>query len=163
MDSAAIVIVKSFRSSKRSKPSQKVRPKFVFRHSLLCILNITISLNINFTWINNVSQDIFDLWTYILPERIFYMNIYLPEHKFHLNIKTLFFCKQRFFQVQPQCSLALSWIELQILLRCFLIHIRIIIPGHFIFSILMSLFRSRSVYIVSMWSFFHFYIYSHYN
>ena len=35
---------------------------------------------------------------------------------------TLFF-KQRFFSTQPQCCLTLLWIELQVLLRCCLIHI----------------------------------------
>ena len=44
---------------------------------------------------------------------------------------TRFFYKQRFFSTHPQCCLAFSWTELQMLLRCYLIHITIII--HFIF------------------------------
>ena len=41
------------------------------------------------------------------------------------------FYKQRFFSTQPQWCLFFSWIELQILLRCCLIHISIIIVRHF--------------------------------
>ena len=40
-----------------------------------------------------------------------------------------FFCKQRFFQY----DLTFSWIELQILLRCCLLHISIIILRHFLY------------------------------
>ena len=43
------------------------------------------------------------------------------------NWSTLVFYKQRFFSTQPQCCLAFSWIKFQILLRCCLIHITIII------------------------------------
>ena len=44
---------------------------------------------------------------------------------------TRFFFKQRSFSAQPQCCLTFSWIELQMLLRCCLIHISIIILRHF--------------------------------
>ena len=51
-----------------------------------------------------------------------------------------FFYKQRFFSTLPQCCLAFSWIELQMLLRyclihisCWLIHITIIILEHFLY------------------------------
>ena len=43
-----------------------------------------------------------------------------------------FFYKQRFFSTQPQCCLTFSWIELQTFLRCCLVHISIIILGHFL-------------------------------
>ena len=43
------------------------------------------------------------------------------------NWSTLVFYKQRFFSTQPQFCLAFSWIKFQILLRCCLIHITIII------------------------------------
>ena len=45
----------------------------------------------------------------------------------------LFYYKQRFFSTQPQCCLIFSWIELQMLLRCCLIHISIIILRHFLY------------------------------
>ena len=38
-----------------------------------------------------------------------------------------FFYKQRFFSTHPQCWLAFSSVEFQMLLRCYLIHITIII------------------------------------
>ena len=43
-----------------------------------------------------------------------------------LRIYTLFY-KQRCFPTQPQCCLTSLWIEFQMLLRCCLIHITIII------------------------------------
>ena len=46
---------------------------------------------------------------------------------------TRFFYKQHFFSTQPQSCLTLSWIELQMLLRCCLIHISIIMLGHFLY------------------------------
>ena len=65
--------------------------------------------------------------------------------------------KQRFFSTQPQCCLTFSWFELQILLRCWLIHLKIIIMRHFIFIILVSSSRSLSIYVMSLWFMFHFY------
>ena len=41
-------------------------------------------------------------------------------------VLTRFFYKQRFFSTQPQCCFTFPQIELQILLRCWLIHINII-------------------------------------
>ena len=38
-----------------------------------------------------------------------------------------FFISKAFFPNQPQCCLSFSWIELQMLLRCCLIHVSIII------------------------------------
>ena len=43
-----------------------------------------------------------------------------------------FFCKQRFFSTQPQCCLTFSWTELQMLLRCCLMHKNIIMLIHFL-------------------------------
>ena len=40
---------------------------------------------------------------------------------------TVIFYKQHFFSTQPQCCLTFSWIQLQMLLRCCVIHITIII------------------------------------
>ena len=56
----------------------------------------------------------------------------------HLNIWKVkiwlhnFLNKQRFFLTQPQFCLSYPWIELQMLLRCCLIHISIIILRHFL-------------------------------
>ena len=52
-----------------------------------------------------------------------------------------FFYKQPFFSTHPQCCVVFSWIELQILLRCYL----------FLF---MS--RPRSIYVAYIWPIFHF-------
>ena len=49
----------------------------LFRHSLLSILIITVSLKTSFIWINYVPdyhEYIFDFWTYILPEDIFHLS-----------------------------------------------------------------------------------------
>ena len=46
-----------------------------------------------------------------------------------------FFYNQRYFSTQPQCCLTFSWIELQMLLRCCLIHITIIILRHILYSV----------------------------
>ena len=42
-------------------------------------------------------------------------------------VYTRFFYKQCFFSSQPQCCSTFSWIELQMLLRCYLTHISILI------------------------------------
>ena len=55
---------------------------------------------------------------------------------FSINIKergTRFFYKQNFFPTQPHCCLTFSWIKFQILFRCCLIHISIIIPRQFLY------------------------------
>ena len=51
------------------------------------------------------------------------------------NLDARFFYKQRFsfFLSQPHCCLTFSWIELQMLLRCCLIHKSIIILRHFLY------------------------------
>ena len=46
---------------------------------------------------------------------------------------TRFFKKQRFFSTQSQCCLTFSLIELQLLLRCCLMHISIIILRRFLY------------------------------
>ena len=63
-----------------------------------------------------------------------------------------FFCKQLVFSAQPQCCLTFLWLEFQMLLRCCLIDINIIILRHLIFTIFVSMSRPRSIYVVSMWS-----------
>ena len=68
----------------------------------------------------------------------------------------LFFSKQPFFSTQPQCCLTFLWIELQILLRCWLIHNHHYTETHFIFSMFVSMSRPRCIYVVSFWSTFHF-------
>ena len=50
-----------------------------------------------------------------------------------LRMITRFFYKQRFFSTQPQCRLTFKWIELQMLLRCWLIHVSIVIMRHFLY------------------------------
>ena len=78
------------------------------------------------------------------------------------------------FSTQPQSCLTFSWIELQMLLRCCLIHINTIILWHF--SCLrgqisihvypcrtVSMSTTRSTYVVSIWSIFHFHLHFHYD
>ena len=55
------------------------------------------------------------------------------DNLIHLNF---FFYKQRFFSTQPLCYLTFSSIELQMLLRCCLIHISIIILRHFLYLLI---------------------------
>ena len=52
---------------------------------------------------------------------------------------TLFLFKQRIFSTQPQRCLNFSWIELQMLLRCWLIHTSIIILRHFLYLLYLCL------------------------
>ena len=63
-------------------------------------------------------------------------NIKTLHWKFFLNRS--FFCEQRFFPTQWQCSLTFSWIEFQMLLRCFLIHITIFILRHILYLVYFS-------------------------
>ena len=70
-----------------------------------------------------------------------------------------FFYKQCFFSNQPQCCLTFAWIQLQMLLSTYKHHHT---ETRFIFTKYVSLSRSRSIYVVSMWSIFHFhYVYSY--
>ena len=56
---------------------------------------------------------------------------------FYCSVLHVFFtcCStlQRFFSTQPQGCLTFSWIELQMLLRCCLVHVSIIILRHFLY------------------------------
>ena len=46
-----------------------------------------------------------------------------------------FFYKQHFFSTQPQCCLTFSWIKLQMLLQCCLIHVTIVILKHILWTL----------------------------
>ena len=72
----------------------------------------------------------------------------------------LFFYKQRFFSTQPQCCLTFSWIELQMMVRCCLIHTSSIILRHFF---IFAISRFRSIYVVSVLSIFHFHLHFHHD
>ena len=82
---------------------------------------------------------------HILLWVVFYvMTSWINGRKYE-NLKfntTHFFYKQRFFSTHPHCCLAFSWIELQMFLRCGLIHITIIIPLYILYFIL-SIFLSK--------------------
>ena len=60
-----------------------------------------------------------------------------------------------FFSTYPQCCFTFSWIELQMLLRCCLIHITIIILRQFIFSTFVSMPWPGSTYFISIFHFQH--------
>ena len=68
-----------------------------------------------------------------------------------------------FFSTQPHCCLTFQWIQHQMLHSYCLMHTTIIILRHFIFSILVSISCPSSIYVVSMWSIFHFQPRFHYN
>ena len=53
----------------------------------------------------------------------------------YILLCTRFFYKQHFFSTQPQCLLAFSWIELQTLPRCCLIHSSIIILRNILYLV----------------------------
>ena len=74
---------------------------------------------------------------FLVPRFIPYIYIYTCD-LFFIFIFTFitithFFYKQCLFSTQPQCCLTFSWIELQMLLRCCLIHISIIILRHLLY------------------------------
>ena len=50
------------------------------------------------------------------------------------NLYAFFSIKNAFFSTQSQCSLTCSWTEHQMLLRCYLIHINIIILRQILYS-----------------------------
>ena len=83
-----------------------------------------------------------------------YIYIYIKKKRLiefiFITVKYKLFYNQRFFSTQSQCCLTLSWIELQMFLRCCLIHVTIII---LIFSISLSMSRPRSTYVAYMWCF----------
>ena len=88
---------------------------------------------------------------------------------YEYNSNTRLFYKQRCFSTQPQCCLTFSCIDLQMLLRCCLIHIRIITLRLFLHLLYLcscqglGLFMSSLQNSVSMWSIFHFHLHFHYD
>ena len=90
----------------------------------------------------------------ILDTSIFSQFIYF-YHDFSYELHA-FFYTQRFFSTQLLCWLTFSWIELHMLLRCCLIYTSIIILRNFLYLLYLCTYmsRSRSNYIVFMWSFF---------
>ena len=70
------------------------------------------------------------------------------------------FYKQHFFSAQPQCCLTFSWIELQMLLRCCLVHIAVIMLRHILYLVYLSPCPDLGLF-TSMWSIFHFQSYFH--
>ena len=57
-----------------------------------------------------------------------------------------FFYKQRFFSTQLQCYLTFSWIELQMLLRCCLIYMSIIILRNFLYLLFLCPFLGLGLF-----------------
>ena len=49
-----------------------------------------------------------------------------------------FLISNTFFSTQPKCCLTFSWIELQMLLKCCLIHVNIVILSHFLLLLCLS-------------------------
>ena len=59
--------------------------------------------------------------------------VYFGHTQHKIQHITRFFYKQRFFSTQSQCCFTFSWIQLQMLLSCCLIHKSIIILRHFLY------------------------------
>ena len=88
----------------------------------------------------------------------------LTKYCFLVAYMLFFISHARFFSTQPRCCLTFSWIELQMLLRCCLIHISINILRHFfIQTVFVSVSRPRSTFALSMKSIFHFPLNCHKN
>ena len=77
----------------------------------------------------------------------------------------IIFYKQRFFSTQPQCCLTFLQTELQMLLRCCLIHITIIIMRHslYLVAIFVPMSRPMSINVISLWSVFNFQPHFHFH
>ena len=78
------------------------------------------------------------------------------------STNTSFFHKQRFFSTQSQCCLTFSWIELQVLLWCCLIHITIIILRHILYLVYLCPCLRLGLFMPYLWSTFHFQLNFHY-
>ena len=61
-----------------------------------------------------------------------------------------FFYKQRFFSTLPQFWLTFSWIELQTLLRCCLIHVSIIMLRHFLYLVDLCSYLGLGLFIITL-------------
>ena len=91
------------------------------------------------------------------------IDCFLAKYYFQKNQIRAFFYKQLFFSTLPQCCLTFSWIGLQMLHRCSLTHIATIILRHILYLVYLCLYlgQLRSIYVVSMWSTFHFQLHFH--
>ena len=69
-----------------------------------------------------------------------------------------FLYKQRFFSSQPQYCLTFSWIELQMLLMCCLIHMTIIILRHFLYFLYWSPCLNPDLFMSYLWDLFVFFV-----
>ena len=83
--------------------------------------------------------------SFFFPNMILY---YTGPNFLSLKLAIHAFFYEYFFLTQPQCCLTFSWIELQILRRCCLIHTSIIILKHFIFTMLVSKSRPRFICVI---------------
>ena len=61
-------------------------------------------------------------------------------------IYTLFFISNAFVSTQPQCCLTFSWTDLQMLLRCCLIHIALIILTHILYLVYLCPFLTLGLF-----------------
>ena len=77
---------------------------------------------------------------------------------------TLFLYKQRSFSTQSQCCLTFSLIEIQMLLRCFLIHISIVILRHFLYLLYVCPCQDLGLFMFYLHDlFFNFHLHLHYD
>ena len=79
--------------------------------------------------------------------------IYVEKYGITPTSKYTLFYKQRFFSTQPQCCLTFPWIELQMLLRCCLIHITTITLEHILYLVYLSPCLGQGLFL-SLWSIF---------
>ena len=74
-----------------------------------------------------------------------------------------FFHKQRFSSTRPQYCLTFSRIELQMLLRCCLIHISMTILRHFFYLLFLCPCQDLGLFMLYLLLLFHFHLHFHYD
>ena len=114
-------------------------------------------------------------YTFPPPQLYFDTSLIIRLSLFTSKPRNTRFFIRNFFSTQPQCCFTFSWIELQMLLKFCLIHIlkvsqydhayiiSMIILRHFLYLLIIYVHvRTRSIYVVSMWSIFRSHLHFHY-
>ena len=108
-----------------------LRTSFLWNTSGGCFWKCTQQVSWQRSIVNQSKMKLFVKSTILLDSE------YIFHYVFEVSNKSIgllvFFYKQRFFSAQPHCCLTSSWLELQMLLRCCLIHISIIILRHILY------------------------------
>ena len=97
---------------------------FIFAFAL-CSSKISIKMTVNFKLMRKASLILISSFSYCLNKSSWIST-------FGIFLLHALFYKQCFFSTQPRYCLTFSWIELQMLRRCCLIHIGIIVVRNFL-------------------------------